>query len=976
MLDRNYDLRLARRALDTPATWEKKVKTRPQLRVAVAGCALALSACSTPYSDRLSAIDWSATAAPGTISVSQPRLFRRASLINERRQDADWLNQQLDASKTLEFKPEIAREIEQITAFAAALGLAFDPASAVNYRRSSETGDLQQQIQVMKLQLQLDQLKRDAELAREKFAAQTELVNAVPSAASAAAPSPLASGVTASSADQLKAAIDRLITSLTTRLDIEAKPIANAQTSANPADVFRDRAAYRDLLKSARNAVSLDDLHDHGGGALIRLNFQATVLPDRTTSNIPGVIQMKISPPKVDSADVQRLYRSWLAHVNGQLNKYSAAAGWQSNNSLLTSGAADNFELVEYLFAPPAPLPPPPPAAAGPAPGGPTASATSAKSAGRASPPAKPTSKASSPETPPPPVVIYATPKCPGWRFLGRPEMPGCERLVFAVPKFQGSSGQEGATASLEQYAWWFDYSVPESEDRAKFVASHQRVVAHAKQLARSCALPKATGPAAGEQPSELFVLDQDLRRAQIRSAAGDVFASLYREMSRLRQLSGPLDDGEAQFIATRTARARQLLLTFEQVAYDGCPSEARRAFRASMPSLYIPLGLLEILTGDERVAVYDLGPREQVQQVSTVSRVANSLALAVSLAAAAPTSGAAANAAANYSRQSIGKAAALERVPGLVGYSNAGSFGWVVGPRATLDPQGSLKLEQTPRTMDLSVDLSVPGWWPSFTIETTTAWAASRDAVASGTVELAGRRPSHINVPLEANYADYEVLTGRLKRGGLNETRHVSLQAERLSEQKVSACRATSVYLLGPNIWRAESVLIAGVRLDQAAITVSPDMGGVLLTVPALDELIGDVATTSVPVSVLTRYGDARGTLGFVPKPSSGSCKPAEKKAADGPSITSIVPTQFRAGADVVFTVTGSKLTGLNQVTINGQPGTLTVDKDGKRMQARFIAAQTSSLTVSRAVPLTFYKDTEQVVEKAVEVTAIVGAR
>ena len=206
----------------------------------------------------------------------------------------DWLNQLLESSKTIDFKPEIARDVEQITAFAGALGLSFDPAAALNYRRASETGDIQQQIQVAKLQLQLDQLKRDAELVRSKFASQTDPVNASLGAASASAPAAAVSANVSASVEQFKAAVDKLSASLATRLDIEGKPPTIAQTSINPADAFRDRSAYRDLLKSARNAVSLDDLHDSGGSALIRLNFQASVLPDRETSNIPGVIQMKI----------------------------------------------------------------------------------------------------------------------------------------------------------------------------------------------------------------------------------------------------------------------------------------------------------------------------------------------------------------------------------------------------------------------------------------------------------------------------------------------------------------------------------------------------------------------------------------------------------------------------------------------------------------------------------------------------------
>ena len=117
---------------------------------------LALAACSTPYADRLSGVDWTAQPGVGTISVSQPRLYRRASLINERRLDVDWLNQLLDSSKTIDFKPEIAREVEQITTFAAALGLSFDPTAGLNLRRANEVGDIQQQIQVEKLKLQLD----------------------------------------------------------------------------------------------------------------------------------------------------------------------------------------------------------------------------------------------------------------------------------------------------------------------------------------------------------------------------------------------------------------------------------------------------------------------------------------------------------------------------------------------------------------------------------------------------------------------------------------------------------------------------------------------------------------------------------------------------------------------------------------------------------------------------------------------------
>jgi len=80
---------------------------------------------------------------------------------------------------------------------------------------------------------------------------------------------------------QLKTTIDELLANLKTRLDAEGKPIAVTGVATNTFDDFRDRTAYREMLKSARNAAKLDELHDGGDAQLIRLNFQATVVPDR-----------------------------------------------------------------------------------------------------------------------------------------------------------------------------------------------------------------------------------------------------------------------------------------------------------------------------------------------------------------------------------------------------------------------------------------------------------------------------------------------------------------------------------------------------------------------------------------------------------------------------------------------------------------------------------------------------------------------
>jgi hypothetical protein len=946
--------------------------TRMARRITVVGSSLLLAACTTPFSEKLSSIDWAGQPAEGTIAVSQPKMYRRASLINERRLEVEWLDKQLDDSKTIEFKPEIIREVEQITAFAAALGLSFDPASALNYRRASETGGLQQQIETMKLQLQLDQLRRDAELVRGKFASQTDPVNADLGKVTAGAPPAASSPTTAAAADQLKSAIDKLMTALQTRLDVEAKPAATANSSVNPADVFRDRSAYRDLLKSARNAASLDDSHDLGGSALIRLNFQAMVVPDRENSKVPGVVQMTVKAPTIDEPARARLYSGWLDYINQQLNRDATAI--RPDGEILNSAAADNFERLEYRYE----LPASRPDSAGVSKL--ARSGSKVKSTGKT--PETDLASARNTKTPGTPSGSETKALCSGFNLKDRDTVAQerCGVLAFAAPRFKGTSSQEGSYVTLRQYLESSYLDKGDEEIRQASIASMKLIAPHAKEVAPACGLPLEHATPKGSAPNRVQQLREDIRTAQIRVAAGDVFARIERGVQRLlklRNIEAPIAQVQTARIYDSAARSRLLLSTFEEAAYSGCPVEAIAAFRASFPTLYVPPGFLDVLKGENRTVVYEIGPREQVQQVSTVSRVANNLSLAVSLAAAAPRSGAGANAAASYSRQAIGKAAALERVPALIGFSVAdGTFGWVIGPRATVDPKGSVQLEQTARTMDLSVDVSVPSWWPSFNIETVTGWAPSPASVTKGAIEMRNQRKTAVTIPMDVNYADYQVLTARIMRTGLNESRQVSLDDRHLTGQSVSACLPSNLYLQGSNIWRATTVLLAGQRLDEGAILVAPDMSGIFLTVPALDELLGAITGPKVPISVFTRYGEAIGDVDYVPKPLA-TCKPAPKKAAaEGPVIASLVPTQFQAGATMVFTAEGSKLDQVSRVTINGQPGAVSAAKGGKSLQATFTAAQTASLPVSRTIALSFFKGDDKLGEKLVEVTANRGVK
>ena len=125
--------------------------------------------------------------------------------------------------------------------------------------------------------------------------------------------------------------------------------------SLNPIDQFRDRDSYRAMLKAARNAAALDDLHDDRGAALIRLNFQATVLPDRRRPRAAGMVRASITGPLWDAAQIASTYKMWLDYLNDGLNTVTTSSGVvtdiSANADLVALADLGLFELG-YLKVP------------------------------------------------------------------------------------------------------------------------------------------------------------------------------------------------------------------------------------------------------------------------------------------------------------------------------------------------------------------------------------------------------------------------------------------------------------------------------------------------------------------------------------------------------------------------------------------------------------------------------------------------
>lgn len=804
--------------------------------------------------------------AAGTITVSDPKFYSREALINERAREVARIQKLIDDVDSVKFKPDIIREIEQISSFSAALGLKFDPAAGLNYRRAEEIGDIQQDISALRLQLQLDQLRRDAELLRAKMAEQTEPLKANLGQVQDGGPTAAAGGVTVGSVDQLKVQIDRLLTAMTTQLGTEARPISSTSVSTNPFDDFRDRQAYLDMLHSARNAAALDELHDLGNAALIRLNFQATVMPDPKNPRSLGAVQVKIDGSSFDSDAKSSFLSEWLDHINTK-------AGSRTGGNFNPGSDAHDLQrlgLLEVI-----------------------------------------------------PIGAYQV----------------------ALPVAAPVGATDGLADSIDEAQWNQVGNYSQSLGLLSSIDPRNRVVPALRTLCTN------------SPTSDVGILRliEDVHLARTRVLTYEYAKKIDQLLYALGANFGYTLNAEAQYSASKSfiSQVHNKLASIPE-----CQEFAQRLPAEAPPITWGRLiDKLGPIAQIGRARIYEVGPREQVQQLSTMARSANSLALAASIAAAAPGSGQAADAALGYSRQTMDRASALERVPSVVGYTAGGAqvFGWVLGPRAAVNAKGKVIVEQMLKPYDLSVDMSVPAWWPKLSLRVTTLWGPSPQQLAKGDLVGKDGNETVFEIPMPRRAPDYDWYTQQLT-GGQGKNMTINVQGG-----PVNACSPSTLLVTGRNVWRADKVIVLGQLLDGSAIAIAPDMQGILLNVPAIPPLAGNQAREP-SLHVITPLGRSEyHSLPYASTPSGDDCKTkkAEPATADPNKITieSISPDlYFAVPAAFDITVQGKNLDKITQVTLHGQAGTLT--RSGNQLLVvSFTSAVTQGIPPLDGVPLKFYK-------------------
>lgn len=826
-----------------------------------------ISSCTTPFAERIG-YDHAIANAPGTIVLGEPRVFSREDLISERARDVAYLRQLITDSENPEkvsFKPELFRELETITAFALALGVKVDPLAGATNRRNAETGEILYEIDRLRIEHALEQLRRDIEIRRAGLAAQTEPVNTGLGTVGDGTPAP--SAVTVSALDQLKTAIDKLLTAMTSRLDADGKPPVATTVTSSPFDEYRDRSAYRGMLKGELNAASLDQLHDTGNAKLMRLNFEASVVPVEKYLRSLGAVQVRVIPPSTGSL-TSALLENWLAHLNTTDPRVRAGTQLSQDPIVVDLIASGRFKAV--------------------------------------------------------PVGA----------------------VMLLLPVVLDPGGREWAPGDMLRRAQWDNNDASEQNLFDPALGQLSSLDTSRSQAVISAICTQSIGIEGADKVERalLAARDRELTHG---------YLLLADKVARDANVASPFTDD----IRSKFDRARRY---GGQVRSMMATEPRCQGYLGGLGAILEWKAFADTATGAATSArVYQVGPREQAQQISSVARSANSFALAASVAGSAPNAGAAADAAASYSRQAMGRASALERAPLVSGYAVGGdqAFGWVVGPRAVLNPRGRVEMEQIRKTYDVWVDLSVPGWWGDFELEATSVWAPSPHSIARGSLTAgAGGKSQRIKVNLVRTPSDYDAITdfilGNLERRVI---------VREVQGGPVNACAPTTLWIRGDNLWRAESVFVLGQLLKREQFTITPDMHGIMVTVPALTAP-PDV-NLSRTLSVMTPLGPGVWTnpIEYLAQPSGDGCKTAKPAvaaaASDAATIGEIRPAlEFIVPAKFSIQVTGTNLKKVARVELHGQAGSLKVAADGKSISVDFDEASTSAIPTSDNVTLEFF--------------------
>lgn len=254
----------------------------------------------------------------GEIYFGSPRISARERLINDRREQEEWLQELLKESRSIRIESSAMLDTRSLAANSIGLQARLDPANAVYRAQQDSDKALVRQQGLSALSAEqarsaaMDQInsavakgaltEKDAVERLAAWGVTLAGLSTGPRTASAPGskgPSPLTSGGPLLGSEKLAA--------LGAPTPASA---ASAAVTVSPIDAFRDRLAYREEIRAELNENALDETHDLHTNTLYRLTLDATVLPHNDTSAW-AVVTASFDAPEAKA----RLWEDYRVHL-------------------------------------------------------------------------------------------------------------------------------------------------------------------------------------------------------------------------------------------------------------------------------------------------------------------------------------------------------------------------------------------------------------------------------------------------------------------------------------------------------------------------------------------------------------------------------------------------------------------------------------------------------------------------------------
>ena len=867
----------------------------------------ALAGCTNPYALKIAELNYSAKQKSGVIQFSDPKLFPREHLINERRDELGFLFTQLGECKDIEIVPEIIRELEVVQAIAAGAGLKFDPAAALNFKSNAEIAELKNDIARVRLEMQLLQLQRDAQLLLQQLEAQ-QTPNYTP-------PPPAEIGdvikvpdtgldLSKTEIETLLGAAKQLINDLQTDARATTTELEAKSGMAGPIDTFNHRMACRATVKNVINQIQLDELHDLDGNALVRIQTRATVLPAGVGyHDTLGVLRMEVVPPQHTEKDWAEVYHNWLGYVNRNINTLSLfdpPLRINTNSRFLPLSGYFQLKLLEFPRL---------------------------DSDGK--------------------LLNGTANYCSGLQQTER--MPNsCWYVRVALPSGTTNNTDKFDQAARPLIAQLRGAAQEISEAKARDYSMGENCAI--EQLDNAIRLRRTDSTELlGKTAQEAMYSAQGIRQIWLIALANYVaLLDSFKDTGSAHKLLNDLRQYLDRLTLAQLINAANEFVGVVASKNERCRAKLFEQALESPPEAFV--NALETTTN--RVAIYDVAPAERVQPVSTAARAAEAVSLAASIAGTLPTYGLGTSGNFAFTRSAVGKADALELAPIVVGFAEPvtkakdsteerlAAFGWLLGPKAVLKPsEQKLVFIHPVKPYELHADLSLPGWWREFTLRAYTAWAPNwRSTDTNGnqtskTMVTTGETlVRDVTVPMRRNSGDMAGLTTLLLKASQATALLGIPRIVEVEPSEISPCDKTVHFQIwGDNVWRASMVHLGGHLLENRA-TEDPSAATTIKVLPDMRGIVIDVDISKLPIrrgkeatlTVWTPDGRDTEQISFVERLTGTNCLPHEETDLESnsgvPAITELVPYRVSACAsNVEFTIYGENLTEGSMINVGG---------------------------------------------------------